>query len=72
MPVKVTEEVYQAIIRVRDAGRCNMIDWRCVHAALSELGEELAADWLESNVGTYIRGLSQGFVVGEGHKGFLH
>ena len=71
MPVNVTEEVFQAITRVRNTGRCNMIDWRCVHAVLSELGEETAADWLESNVGTYIRGLSQGFVVGDSHGGFL-
>jgi len=49
-----------------------MIDWRCVHAVLSEFGEENAADWLESNVSAYIRGLSQGFVVGAGYKGFLH
>jgi hypothetical protein len=72
MPVRVTEEIFQAITRVRDTGQCNMIDWRCVHAALAALGEESAADWLESNVNSYIRGLSQGFVVGEGYKGFLH
>jgi len=72
MPVKVTKEVFLAITRVRDTSRCNMIDWRCVHAVLSEFGEENAADWLESNVSAYIRGLSQGFVVGDGYKGFLH
>jgi hypothetical protein len=72
MPVNVTEEIFQAITRVRDTGRCNMIDWRCVHAVLSEIGENAAADWLESNVSAYIRGLSQGFVVGDRYEGLLH
>lgn len=72
MPVNVTKEVFQAITRVRNSGQCNMMDWRCVHAMLSELGEETAAYWLERNVSTYMRGLSQGFMVGEGYKGFLH
>ncbi|MBI4961890.1 MAG: hypothetical protein HY913_01300 [Desulfomonile tiedjei] len=72
MPVTVAKEIFRAITRVRDNGRCNMMDWRCVYSVLSELGEDEAADWLESNVGAYIRGLSQGFAVSEGYKGLLH
>jgi len=61
MPVKIEPGVYEALTKVMQRTCCNMIDWRCVHAALLEIGEEYAADWLESNVEAYIRGLSQGF-----------
>lgn len=72
MAVRVTDNIFEAITRVRATGRCNMVDWRCVHAVLLELGEDTAADWLESNVSAYVRGLSQGFEVGKDYKGFLH
>jgi len=61
MAVKIEPSVYEALTKVLERNCCNMIDWRCVHAALLELGEEYAADWLEANVEAYIRGLSQGF-----------
>jgi hypothetical protein len=72
MAVRVTDNTFKAIERVRATGRCNMIDWRCVHAVLVELGEEIAADWLESNVSAYLMGISQGFEVEKDHRGFLH
>jgi len=72
MAVRVTDNILEAIERVRATGRCNMVDWRCVHAVLVELGEETAADWLESNVSSYLKGLSQGFEVEKDHTGFLH
>jgi len=72
MAVRVTDNIFEAIERVRATGRCNMVDWRCVHAVLLELGEEIAADWLESNVSAYLMGISQGFEVEKDYKGFLH
>jgi|GEM_PF-1830813 len=61
MPIPVSEQILDAIQAVARSGRCNMADWRCVHAALLDDDRCDAADWLESNVSTYLRGLYQGF-----------
>ena len=72
MPVRIEPSVYEALMRVMQRNCCNMIDWRCVHASLLEVGEEYAADWLEANVEAYIRGLSQGFAPAESEPRTLH
>ena len=61
MAVETEKEIVEAIGAVRESGRCNMADWRSVHAALLDDGQERAAAWIEGNVGSYFRGLYEGF-----------
>jgi hypothetical protein len=61
MAIEAEREIVEAIAVVRESEKCNMADWRCVHAALLDDGQQRAAAWLEANVGVYFQGLYQGF-----------
>lgn len=59
--IKVTTQVLQGLEAVRSAGSTNMFDYKVAIAQAVALGHLETAQWIESNLETYLRGIFQGF-----------
>jgi len=61
-PVIVTKEVLDGITHVRDSGKTNMFMAGVVISLLYDNDYDAAAEWVDTNGASYIRGISAGFV----------
>jgi hypothetical protein len=52
-PINVPAEVAYALEFIRESGRCNMFDRRCVQAVASESNEYATVVWLEDHKDEY-------------------
>lgn len=61
MAVRVPEEVYEGLERVRSEGRTNMLDRPAVQRLAHENEDYAAVLWVEENPELYARGIFSGF-----------
>jgi hypothetical protein len=59
--VKVTKEVLEGILVVRDSGALNMFDYQGVLRLAESLGYTETADWMLAHKGQYATGIFVGF-----------
>lgn len=59
--VEVPQEVLEGLNAVREVGTFNMFDVEGVIAQAAALDYQEAAEWIEDNRNTYLRGIFQGF-----------
>lgn len=59
--IKVPANVFQGLEAVRKSGTTNMLEWRVATAQAVALGYLDTAQWIESNLEAYERGIFQGF-----------
>lgn len=61
--IKVTKEVLDGILVVRDSGVLNMFDYQGVLRMSESLGFQETADWMIANKKEYATGIFMGFEV---------
>ena len=61
--IKVTKEVLEGIMVVRDSGVLNMFDYQGVVRLAESLGYRDTADWMLANKKEYATGIFMGFEV---------
>lgn len=67
-PIVVPDDVHKVIMKVRETGKTNMLDYHRVAKIASRMGYNKAALWILENVSDYSKGIFQGFKSVEGDE----
>jgi hypothetical protein len=64
--IQVPQGVYDGICAVRDSGETNMFSYQDAIEIALVMGYDEAAAWMEDNKSSYVKGIFEGFEVGNG------